>query len=261
MDTAKRERIKVEDGDCVSLPTSYWGDTFASQMESDYQITKLFGRVSYVNNNNDFSVVWDVDGQLTQHMSLTKCAYEKADEPKQTLPSANESVITAEDFQAADQSTSSYNINKEHALMVEEYNNILSDDECCKVAQEYVLLDGEDEIFQAWIIHTEPGDVVHHKPLQASERKFQITHLLEHAQNWPGYDEDIHDVGTFVAWDLQSTKQTQGKEKVKKKKKFNLRIKGTGDRNLRQRNDEVAYGGATDITTSEDEDVKTLMKK
>ena len=263
MEVAKRERVRVKLGDCVSLPTSYWGVAFASQMQSDYGIDKLFGRVSNVNSNNDFSVTWDVDSQVSAHMSLAKCTYEKPDQPKQVLSTG--SVITAEDFQAADQCTSSNNINEEHALMVEEFCAILSDDEC-QPPKEYVLLDGADEVFQGWVVETEPGEVVHHKPLEASQRKFQITHLLEHAKKWSGYDEDIHCVGTFIAWELESTKvkvKGKGKEK-KKKKKFEMRIKGKGSgRNLRQRTGEVAYGNETDVTTSEDEDenVKTLMKK
>ena len=216
---------------------------------------------------SDFSVAWDIDSQHTSHMSLTKCTYEKPDEPKQEMQSINntksESIITTEDFQAADQGTSSTNINEDQALIEEDFRNILTEDGCCnEVPKECVLLDGEEEIFRGWMMDTKPGELVHHKPMKDSQRKFHITHVLQHAQNWNRYDEDIHGTGTFVAWELKSTKDFKGKEKARKMTKFKLRIKGKGSgRNLRLQTDKVAYDTKMDVTSSEDENIKALLKK
>ena len=296
MDTVKRGRVKVEVGDCVSLPTTYWGDAYAKKLKCEHGVERLFGRVTDMNSNNDFTVVWDVDNQTSQYMSLAKCRYEPSDTAKQQLSTNNNtSTITAEDFQTAEESTSSHRINEEHALMVEEFQNILcegKEDENVQAVmkvgksgkkiskkgkkeenkkeegKKYILLNGSDEeVMHGRIVETEPGEAVHNKPLEPNQKKFLITGVLESITTWLDYDPDLHCEGSFVAWDVDSTEILMEKSESKKKK-FNLRIQATSvsKRKLRDRSGMVDYEEKGDVEDEgdgdllEDENVQAVMK-
>jgi len=60
---------------------------------------------------------------------------------------------------------------------------------------------GELKLFVGKLIPN--AEVVHNRALQGTERKFEIISLIN-ASKWEQFDEDIHGVGTFIAWDLKN---------------------------------------------------------
>ena len=104
MDVATKICVKVEVRDCVSMRVYYWGKPFTQKLKEKHNIEKLFGQVQSVINNSDFSVVWDNDQGVDQRMSLGKCNYEPQDTLLQRIPEE----FTSDDFQGAEQSSSSH---------------------------------------------------------------------------------------------------------------------------------------------------------
>ena len=82
----------------------------------------------------------------------------------------------------------------------------------------YLLLDNK-KYFAAKMVPVEPGAMVHQRVLLNSERKFSIEQVLD--DQWDGYDDDIHCVGNFIAWELADTmlctEEADGKKKKRKK--------------------------------------------
>lgn len=70
--------------------------------------------------------------------------------------------------------------------------------------RQHFLINGKKKLFIAKLHPTEPGDTVHHKVLKACERKFEIIKVID-AHHWSGYDEELHSVGSFIAWDIGAT--------------------------------------------------------
>ena len=72
--------------------------------------------------------------------------------------------------------------------------------------REYYLLYNERKIFIGKLILTKPGEVVHHHTLHSSERKFEVTRVIDcNTPFWEEFDEDIHSVGSYIAWDLRNS--------------------------------------------------------
>ena len=78
-DVAKKTRVKVEIGDCVSMRANYWGKPFAWKLKEKRNIERLLEQVHSVVNNSNFSVVWDSNQEMNQHTSLGKCNYKPQD--------------------------------------------------------------------------------------------------------------------------------------------------------------------------------------
>ena len=112
--------------------------------------------------NRDFTVTWDIDSQVSKHMTLEKVKLESTDTPKQIVES---SVITTDDFQTAEQCSSKTAL--AHAFLIEDFD----------VANEngsYYLLANNKKCFKATMYSTEPGALVHNKELLYSEEKFEF---------------------------------------------------------------------------------------
>ena len=63
------------------------------------------GRVTEIlDGNRDFAVTWDIDGQVSKHMTLERVKLESKETPRQVIN--NSSVITPDDFQTSDQCSS-----------------------------------------------------------------------------------------------------------------------------------------------------------
>ena len=108
-------RTSWEVGDCVSVPPIFFGQDYSATVPSF--INKIIGRVEQVHTNR-LSVQWDGD-RLVQTVSMDKVTKEPRDTVTQYIgvdatPIHFESsaithrVITEDDFQPADQSTSGY---------------------------------------------------------------------------------------------------------------------------------------------------------
>ena len=248
MDTVKRGRRKVATGDCVSLPHTFFGKAYAEEFKASVGAEKVIGRVTNVNSNNDFSVLWDVDQEETNHNSIEKCSFEPNDTPLQTVTlQTNEtekytSIITAEDFQTVDEGTSKderYTSHNSDSDVEFDIHQFFDGEEC-------VLIDGDTEVFEAKVIETVPGEVVHHHALADNQKKFLITSHTSNTASWVDYKEDQHGVGSFVVWDAGSTK---------------TKDKGQGKRKLRDRSGEdYKEDTEEEDESSEDEYVKALMK-
>ena len=163
MDLVKHGRDKIKEGHCVSIKSNYFGKEFEKYMhEVGFADGIIYGRVTEVKDGNrDFTVTWDIDGQVSKHMTLEKVKLESRDTPKQIVES---SVITTDDFQTAEQ-CSSKTAALTHALLIEDFD----------VANEngsYYLLANNKKCFKATMYSTEPGAPVHHKELLDSEGKF-----------------------------------------------------------------------------------------
>ena len=166
----------------------------------------IYGRVTEVKDGNrDFTVTWDIDGQVSKHMTLEKVKLESTDTPEQIVEG---SVITTDDFQTAEQCSSKTAANT-HALLIEDFD----------VANEngsYYLLANNKKCFKATMYSTEPGALVHNKELLYSEEKFRIHELLD--DNWEGFDEDLHCEGSFLV--DQTLLQEEGKTDGASKKQL-----------------------------------------
>ena len=154
MDLVKRGRCKVKEGDCVSIKSNYFGKEFEKYMhELGFADGIIYGRVTEVKDGNrDFTVTWDIDGQVSKHMTLEKVKLESTDTPKQIVEG---SVITTDDFQTAEQ-CSSKTAALTHALLIEDFD----------VANEngsYYLLTNNKKCFKATMLSTEPGTLVHNR--------------------------------------------------------------------------------------------------
>ena len=105
MDLLKRGRCKIKEGDFVSVKSNYFSKEFRKYMhELGFADGIVYGRVTKVKDaNRDFPVTWDIDRQVSKHMTLEKVKLESRDTPKQIVES---SVITTYDFQTAEQCSS-----------------------------------------------------------------------------------------------------------------------------------------------------------
>ena len=68
--------------------------------------------------NRDFTVIWDIDCQVSKHMTLEKVKLESRHTPKQIVES---SVITTDNFQTAEQ-CSSKTAALTHALLIKDFD-------------------------------------------------------------------------------------------------------------------------------------------
>ena len=69
----------------------------------------------------------------------------------------------------------------------------------------YYLLYNDRKMLMGKLIPTKPGELVHHHVLHSSERNFEITRVIYcNTSLWEEFDEDIHSVGSYVAWDLRN---------------------------------------------------------
>ena len=105
MDLVKRGRDKIKESDCVSIKNNYFGKEFEKYMhELSFADGIIYGRVTEVKDGNrDFTVTWDIDGQVSKHMTLEKVKLESRDIPKQIVESL---VIVTDDFQTVEQCSS-----------------------------------------------------------------------------------------------------------------------------------------------------------
>ena len=129
----------------------------------------IYGRGTEVNGGNiDFTVTWDIDGQVLKHMTLEKVKLESRDRPKQI---AESSVIKTYDFQTAEQCSSRAGA-LTHALLIEDFD-VANENES------YYLLANNKKCFKATMYSTEPGALVHNKELLDPEGKFRIDEVLD----------------------------------------------------------------------------------
>ena len=201
MDVATKICVKVEVRDCVSMRVYYWGKPFTQKLKEKHNIEKLFGQVQSVINNSDFSVVWDNDQGVDQRMSLGKCNYEPQDTLLQRIPEE----FTSDDFQGAEQSTSSHWINQEHELVVEDFEACVAEDVDLCEGTKYVLTHQLYKIFEVKLIKSTAGALVHNKPLEYYQRRFEITGVMKDIIRWPDYDDNFHMRGPYIAWSISST--------------------------------------------------------
>ena len=208
-DLVKKGRGKVTFavGDCVSVAPDYFGSDYESLLQ-DAKVHRLFGRVEVVEAGGNLTIRWDIDNELTYHIAPWKVYAEEKTMPVQTIP--DQSIITIEDLQMADQSSS-------------------RDNEMCVPVcfiDKHVLFTDEGDHFEARLVTTELGTPVHHVPLAEGEGKFLITSILD-GNSWSSFDDDIHSEGAFIRWKLDNARDV-GKEtdEKKDKKKFQLKIKG-----------------------------------
>ena len=263
-------RIKIKIGDCVSVPRSFFGRGFAMKLDAVGMIDdKIYGRVvNVVDGNRDFVVKWDMDGD-TSSMSLHQITYESVDTQVQCMPSSKSTgVITAEDFEGLApelEQCSATNAAKTHAILYED-NLIIESTPTHRL----FISNGTTKVnvFEAIMIPTSPGAVVHMKKMSDNMAKFQITLVLN---EWEGYDEDIHLPGSYVAWDIDhseslncmSTEKGQndddGNEKDQedgeKKKKGKKKSQGKG-KSFRQ-----SVNRGTEIGVVDEDEGKGKKKK
>ena len=92
---------------------------------------RIYNCVTFViDGNRNFTMKWDFDQETTPSMSLEKVQYEPIDTPLQVKAA---SVITAEDFEGMTgdlEQGSSTKAAETHALIVEEFGEVLNDSTC-----------------------------------------------------------------------------------------------------------------------------------
>ena len=169
MDLVKHGCCKVKEGDCVSIKSNYFGKEFEKYIhELGFADGIIYGWVTEVKDGNrDFTVTWDIDSQVSKHMTLEKVKLESTDTPKQIVEG---SVITTDDFQTAEQCSSKKAANT-HALLIEDFD----------VANEngsYYLLASNKKCFKIKMYSTEPGALVHNTEL-LDLGKFRIDEVLD----------------------------------------------------------------------------------
>lgn len=61
----------MKEGDCVSIKLIIFGEVFEKQMNDFGFVDGLvYGRVTeMIVDNRDFTVVWDIDSQISKHMT------------------------------------------------------------------------------------------------------------------------------------------------------------------------------------------------
>ena len=218
-----REKKQFGIGDCVSVPPGFFGEEYERVLkEADGSIERLLGRIVALETGGQLSIQWDIDSETSYHVPPTKVMLEPKDTPQQIAPSPSEptqpiplesrqeSVISIEDFQPAEQSTSKDTANGSLPT---------------RCIEEFTLFSEAGDHFQAELLSTNVGTLVHGSPLIAGEGKFLITCVLD--QSWQHYDEDIHHANTFIKWSLSESREVGERKKEKRKKpKFNMKIRG-----------------------------------
>ena len=58
-------------------------------------------------------------------------------------------------------------------------------------------------VFKAVIIHTNPDELVHNKPIIGGYGKYLIREILD--DTWDGFDEDLHAVGSYIVWEISQS--------------------------------------------------------
>ena len=127
-DLAKRSsgsvNLEWSVGDCISVQPEFFGDNYAKLVPCD--VTKIYGRVKKVITNR-LLVIWDADGNES-YVSMGKVSKEPIDTEQQVLnidvnysilteddvhssidmviDQGSSSVVTLDDYQPSDQSTS-----------------------------------------------------------------------------------------------------------------------------------------------------------
>ena len=231
MDIVKYGRTKVKVGDCVSVPSSYFGAEYQREIHKALasKCSRIYGRVTCVRDGNrHFDVTWDVDGEVTRAMCLDNVNYEPHDTPPQKVD-ASTSVITMEDFEelaGSLEQCSSSKAAKEHALLYEDFVEPIFD-------TLYTLFHGDGnsriDCMSAHLVPCAPGTVVHNKKMLPTEDKFQIVEVLNDDE-----DEE-HCSGAFVVWDKghvsirsengSEYKKNEGRKNAKKSKGKEKQIK------------------------------------
>ena len=96
METVKFGRVKVKIGDCVSVPSIYFGAEYLAALQANGLGDKLFGHVTQVlRGNSSFVVKWDLEQDETT-MSLDKVTYEGEGIPLQQVEPQGTSVEAAD---------------------------------------------------------------------------------------------------------------------------------------------------------------------
>ena len=244
MEASKRRCPKVAIGDCVSIEAMYFGNTYAMKVGFE----RMYGRVLEISPNGYFSVRWDFDKVVSQHITLQKVRMEDRNTPMQCA--ADE---TAGQGSSTEASTA-------HAFLVESEVNLNDVDE----GLQYVLMSGSLRCFIANMISTESGAIVHNKELLESQRKFLIVDVLD--TTWEGFDEDIHTAGSFLAWNLEDAaiiveKEVEEDSKKKKKRKFELKVnmKGFEIDEEGEQEEEENKENEEDESSETDEDTKKVI--
>ena len=218
-----------------------------------HNIERMYGRVTNVVNNGDFSVVYDIDKE-TEQMSLSKCVLEPRDTPVQTI-----TVVTAEDFQCVSQGTSSDRINEVH------FDACLQSEQELVDGRVYTLTFNDYEIFEATYMKIPAGDLVHNKPLLYFEGKFAINDVLPNVSYFPAYDKDYHTDKTFIKWNVSATKEkTYANGKGRTKRLTQKAVDYKEEDGLEEGESDVENDDADDQSDDdflEDDNVKSLLNK
>ena len=87
MDLVKCGRGEVKEGSCVSIKSNYFGKEFEKYMyELGFTDDIIYGWVTEVKDGNrDFTVTWDIGGQVLKHMTSEKVKLESRDIPNQIV--------------------------------------------------------------------------------------------------------------------------------------------------------------------------------
>ena len=200
-------------GDGVSVPGNYFFDSMPTFPSITGTIVKL------LDGGGSVRVKWDVDKSETDVdisdiiQNITEADYE--------LPGTGSSTEAAEEGYIPDDVD---------CVMSDDFDDV---DECS-----YTLVNGKNgknngqKLFVGKNIPTKPNELVHNKLMKENEGKFEILEVLRDAQQWDGYDEDVHSVGSYVVWKMK--KAVRGSETRKKKitKRKLLRVK-TGKKSSR----------------------------
>ena len=215
MELAKRGRVKIKIGDCVSVAASYFGKHYADQLNEKFGIVRVIGRViEVVSGNSNFSVQWDIDNGVNRNVSLNTIQLEPIDTP---IQECSDTVITIEDFQNTDEQSTSTVAATSDALLVEDFSEIDFATNKCSEGSSYALCSNNKHVLTGTYMQTAKGELVHHHPISEGQGKFLITEVL--SDSWKNYKEDIHCVGAYVVWDLEEISKIGNEEDNKEENK------------------------------------------
>ena len=158
---------------------------------------KLYRGIADVyEENRHFFIKWDVGQQVTHEHKLRTVQLEPDDTPLQS------SLVTATETSSVAKSIDSSEIQQTAASAVESHALLKEYLQKPSTIQYYLQLDGDDgsqiNVMKGTMYYTNPGVMIHNKPLLPTEQKFRIDELLK--TTWEGFKEDLNCVGAFVAW-------------------------------------------------------------
>lgn len=182
MKTVKFGRTKVKVGDCVSVPSIYFGAAYLAALQGNgLSEDKLYGHVTQVlRGNSSFVVKWDLEQDETT-MSLDKVTYEGEGIPLQQVEPQGTSL------EAADT----------HALLVEnDLEDVSSDSASPSPSCTLFVMSTLGKIKKNCLLATR---VPCESGLKSTQGKFLIQEVLD---EWDAFDADLHSAGTYVIWDL-----------------------------------------------------------